>query len=332
MSGGKAKKTCEKKKSGLVTRFCLFVLSVNLVFAGLFSGCGAKPQETPEIKPAPQPERANAELLIPDILIPGSPAIAVEGNNRAIIDYSNMQDGYVTARSLESESMRLKVLITGPGNVRYSYDLSPGGGYEVFPLNDGNGEYKIGVYEQIEGDKYASVVATVLDVTLTDEFAPFIRPNQFVNYERNSTAVRKAAELIQGSNSLIAKITAVFNYVINNIAYDAELAQNVQSGYLPDIDAVLERGMGICFDYSALMTAMLRSRGVPTKLVIGYAGEAYHAWISVYAEEQGWIESVIFFEGDDWTLMDPTFAASGSIRAALNFIGDGTNYRAIYQH
>ena len=47
---------------------------------------------------------------------------------------------------------------------------------------------------------------------------------------------------------------------------------------------------GICFDYAALMTAMLRSQGIPTKLEIGYSGEVYHAWISTYIDEIGWVD------------------------------------------
>ncbi len=35
------------------------------------------------------------------------------------------------------------------------------------------------------------------------------------------------------------------------------------------------------------MTAMLRSQGIPTKLEIGYSGEAYHAWISTWIDGVG---------------------------------------------
>ena len=72
---------------------------------------------------------------------------------------------------------------------------------------------------------------------------------------------------------------------------------------------------------------MLRSQGIPTKLVVGYAGKAYHAWISVYSEETGWINNVIYFDGKDWKLMDPTFASTANQSAAvMKYIGDGTNY------
>jgi len=44
------------------------------------------------------------------------------------------------------------------------------------------------------------------------------------------------------------------------------------------------------------MSAMLRSQGIPTKLEVGYSGEAYHAWISTYIKESGWVDNIIKFE------------------------------------
>ena len=79
------------------------------------------------------------------------------------------------------------------------------------------------------------------------------------------------------------------------------------------------------------MTAMLRSHGIPTRLVLGYAESTRHAWIDVYSEETGWIDKVIFFDGQDWLMMDPTFAAAASNAAALQaFIGDGSNYNVTH--
>ena len=102
------------------------------------------------------------------------------------------------------------------------------------------------------------------------------------------------------------------------------------SGYLPKLDEVLAAQTGICFDYAALMTAMLRSQEVPCKLVVGYAGSVYHAWISVWTEENGWIDGAIFFDGNTWMRMDPTFASSGEgDPEIMNFIQNGA-YKALY--
>lgn len=127
-------------------------------------------------------------------------------------------------------------------------------------------------------------------------------------------------------------VQQVYHYVIENITYDKQKAETVASGYIPDPDATMESGTGICFDYASLMTALLRSQHIPTKLEVGYSGEAYHAWISVYLHEVGWVDNIIEFDGKDWSLMDPTLAASNSASSVKKYIGDGSNYTVKYSY
>ena len=255
----------------------------------------------------------------------------VYSNEKAKVDASNAKDGYVMVAYNGQSKNRLKVRVTGPGGIVYTYDLNKNGNYEVFPLADGNGKYTVGVYENTSGNKYALAFSTPVTVMLTDSYAPFLRPNQYVNYTANSQAVKKAAELTAGKKTDLEKIKAIYHYTITTLTYDKQKAQTVQSGYLPDVDKVLAEKKGICFDYVALMTAMLRSQGIPTKLVVGYTGDVYHAWINTYIPEQGWIEGIIFFDGTTWKLMDPTFASSANqSKQIMEYIGNGSNYSAKY--
>ena len=267
------------------------------------------------------------EPVVIDLLMPSAAGIEMLANAKAEIDASNKQDGYILVKYLEQVSNKLRLIITGPSGTNYQYVLSANGQYEVFPLSDGNGSYKISVYEGVGGDKYSTAFSDTLRVELTDEFAPFLRPNQYVNYSADNETIKKAQSLTKNSTTILDSIAAVYEYVVGNITYDHELAKSVQSGYLPDIDAVLEKGKGICFDYSAVMAAMLRSQSIPTKLVVGYAGDQKHAWISTYSTETGWINDVIYFDGNEWKLMDPTFASSGGQSDEITkYIGNGKNY------
>lgn len=232
-------------------------------------------------------------------------------NEKAIIDASNKADGYLNIKYLEATESRLKVLITGASGETYTYDLSAGS-YVTYPLSDGNGSYSVKVYRNTSGSKYAVVLSQTISVSLKDEFAPFLHANQYVNYTSKSKAVQIAASLTAGKSGTLEKITAIYDYVVTHISYDYEKSKTVKSGYLPDIDAVLASGKGICFDYAAVMTAMLRSQGIPAKLVVGYINDtaaSMHAWISTYIPGTGWVNGIIFFDGKDWTLMDPTMAA-----------------------
>jgi hypothetical protein len=310
-----------------------------LFVVALFSGCsrtaipeGAVPNSPAELESLAAVE--TAPVTIPDFPIPLASGVRVSENDKAVIDYSNAEDGYIMVKYLINNTRKHKVLITGPSELQYKYDLAPGA-FEIFPLTDGNGTYAVDVWEQIEGTKYALSHKTEISVIMSDPFAPYLRPSQYVNYNQDSDAVRKAAELAARprSTGLMAKIDAIYNFVVDNIKYDYNLSKTVQSGYLPDIDAILKSGKGICFDYAALMAAMLRSQGIPTKLVVGYTGDAYHAWISVYSEETGWINDVIYFDGKDWKLMDPTFESTGDHSPeVMKYIGDGTNYLPKYQY
>jgi len=259
-----------------------------------------------------------------------APGTRTQKNSKAVIDYSNSADGYVMVKYTLETDKRIKAQVKGPGGSTYTYNLTPTH-WAAFPLSDGNGSYQISVFENVSGSKYAAVISLQTSVKLADDFAPFLHSNQYVDYDAAPRSVAKAAELTAKSKSELDKVAAVYDYVVNSLTYDKALAKSVKSGYLPELDEVLAKRSGICFDYAALMTGMLRSQGVPCKLVVGYAGSAYHAWISVWTESQGWIDGVIFFNGSEWQRMDPTFASSGKQSDwIMDYIGDGKNYSAKY--
>ena len=125
----------------------------------------------------------------------------------------------------------------------------------------------------------------------------------------------------------------VYNWVIKYFSYDYNKARTVKAGYLPELDTIYNKKKGICFDYAATMTAMLRSQGVPVKLVIGYTGKEYHAWINVYSKKKGWITGAIYIAADKWKLMDPTYASTGkSSKSVMKWINNTKNYKAKYSY
>ena len=134
--------------------------------------------------------------------------------------------------------------MTGPSGTVYTYNLNGDGEYEAFPLSDGNGKYTVEVFKNIQDTKYSKELSTSFSVTLTDEFAPFLRPNQYVNFTEDSQAVALAAELTAGMTDNLEKVQAVYDYVVNNITYDRVLAANVKSGYLLTLTRCWQRSAG----------------------------------------------------------------------------------------
>ena len=245
----------------------------------------------------------------------------------ATIDASNTSNGYLMVKYTGS-NQKIKVQITK--GTTYTYDLNARNAFEVYPLTEGNGSYSIKVFENVSGNQYAQLLSQTISVSLSNEFAPFLYPNQYVNFNSGSAAVGVAAQLAAGKDP-IGVVDAVYTYVIANVSYDYGKAQTVQSGYLPNIDSTLASRTGICFDYAALMTGMLRSQDIPTKLVIGYTGNLYHAWVSVYIAGEGWIDNIIHFDGQKWSYMDPTFMSTGG-EGVKQYVGTGSNYQEKYSY
>jgi len=229
------------------------------------------------------------------------------------IDASASEDGYVKIKYLKETTKRLKVIIEKDKG-KYTYDLNNKGEYDTYPLQMGDGKYKIKVFENISGNRYATKQTATINVKLKEEKAPFLVPNQLVNFADSSETIKKAAELTEGKTDDFEKIDVIYDYIITNIKYDTEKTKTVKSGYLPSIDEIIKSNKGICFDYASVMAAMLRSQGIPAKLVTGYSSNlnVFHAWNEVYTEETGWMKlNEIYFDGYQWKLMDSTIASSG---------------------
>ncbi len=262
----------------------------------------------------------------PVCLVPQASGDIVYSNELASIDASNISEGYIMV-NYKGTNPRVKLQIIKDDNVTYTYNLH--GGYEVFPLSEGSGEYKISVYENITDNRYATAISQTINVNISNEYGPYLYPNQYVNFNSSSKVVEKAQQLAENCSNDLDVVTKIYNFA-TTIVYDHAKAELVESGYTPNVDAIMESGTGICLDYAALMASMLRSQNIPTRLEVGYAGDAYHAWISTYTTDTGWINGIIEFNGKDWTIMDPTFAANSNETTLKNFIGDGSNYTTKY--
>lgn len=312
-----------------------------LLLATMLWGCGNDSQtipDTPDVTASPveiRQEGVSTSVSVPGsetgtrdntplCLVPEADGILEMRNDVAVIDYSHADQGYICADYSGSVS-KIKLILSGPDGTDYTYDLH-GNGYEVFPLSAGSGSYKATIYENISGTSYSTCLYAGFDAVLANEFGPFLYPNQYVNFNADSKAVAKGAELAAGADTDLDVVISIYDYITASIKYDYNKASDPPAGYVTDVDEILSSGTGICLDYAALMSAMLRSQQIPTRLEVGYAKDAYHAWISVYTEETGWLNGLIEFTGSSWTLVDPTFGANSSEKSLKKFIGDGTNY------
>lgn len=84
-----------------------------------------------------------------------------------------------------------------------------------------------------------------------------------------------------------------------HISYDSKKINTIDDSYVPELDKILATKQGICYDYSSLFAGILRSQGIPTKLVKGYKSDlgTYHAWNEVLID-------------GEWKVIDTTYDAA----------------------
>ena len=313
------------KAIGLAASLCLLPLSLVL------GGCSKDEASSSSSQGAPAKAESNKKRTTTvEFSMPKASGKTVYEAQNITIDASNTKNGYVMVRYTGSAD-KIQVQITNPDGTLYQYPL-PIGDFGTLPLTGGDGSYQVDVLEHVSADMYSVGLSQSIDVALKDEFRPYLFPNQYVNYTPDSEAVSIGMELSDKSSDDLDFVTNVYEYVIKNITYDDVKAQDISVNYIPNIDETLNTGSGICFDYASVMSAMLRSQNVPTKLEVGYSGTAYHAWISVYLAEQGWVDDIIQFNGKNWSLMDPTLAANNDNEAVKDYVGDGSNYTTKYTY
>jgi hypothetical protein len=318
------------RSTGVLLR-CRYLVGVALAVAALtvalvLSGCGDG-GGTGMGTSNPGQERD----ATPVVLQPAQPGAAVVDNEKALLDYSNAADGYISVLS-KLGATKVKVLVDISGS-QYQYTIENGDAYVIIPLSCGNGTYSVGVWENVEGDKYAAVFSQDLSVTISDEFKPFLYPNQYVNFAAGDASAQLSQECAAGATSDVEALNGVYKYVVENITYDYDKAASVQPGYLPNNTNTISSKNGICFDYAVLTASLLREQQIPATLIIGYSDVAYHAWIRVYCKDTGKVIGDYEFTGNVWERMDPTFdAASKGTQDLTGMIGSGTNYQPMFYY
>ncbi len=210
--------------------------------------------------------------------LPEATGKTVKKDGKMTVDCSNMSEGYLMVKAKKT-SKRLKLQIATSG-AKLNYDLNSDGEYEVFPLQFGSGKYQVSLFENVSGKKYSKEGTVKLNVKMPDELSCFLYPNQYVSYDENTACVQEAQKICEGITNQEEIFDIVRKYVMKNFNYDYIKSVTVKPGLLPQIDECWKNKMGICQDLSALTCAMLRSQGVPARLVIGTVGSnTYHAWV-----------------------------------------------------
>ena len=319
------------RRTSLTKTACTLLIAFCLIC--LLASCGnANSSSSNTPSPAPSEGAGSTDgppYEAPEPLTSSFNAANAEGENGAFIDTSSLAQGYVAASAESSSRLKFQVI---KDDMSYNYDLPSDGAPIVCPLNMGDGAYTFRVMQNTSGNNYVDLYSTSAEVVMDSEFEPYLRPNAFCSYDDQSASVAKARELAAGAANEGDVLRSVYEWIAENIDYDTDKAAALAdaTGYVPDPDSTFSQGKGICFDYASLAAAMLRSLGIPCKIITGYVSPdgIYHAWNLVYLNGS-WMSAEVIVEPDTWTRIDLTFAAAGG---ANGYVGDGVTYTDRYTY
>jgi transglutaminase-like putative cysteine protease len=195
----------------------------------------------------------------------------------------------------------------------------------LFPLQSGDGTYKVAVLQAV-GNKAKALINETVTAKITDQNARWL-----ISPINNSIWTSQMASITSYGKMLAdagakgdAAVKAMYKEMTANYVYDDQKATDISSGkmkeYYPVIDDVYKAKMGICYDYATLMASVMRSQGIPARVVMGYSPDipnVYHAWNDVLINGA-------------WVTMDTTYDAA-YVQAEqgdkVNMSKDGSKYK-----
>lgn len=210
------------------------------------------------------------------------------GNAGCFVDLSYKDAGLALIKAEGDQPLRVKIT---QGDRSETFYVHTDGTPSVLPLPFGSGDYEIKILEQKEGQVYTARYQTEFSVWSMNDLQAFCNATDYVPFSQDSEYVKEASRLREQASSDEELVRLIVKSVMKHLEYDKSM---VSVGDRPDLDLVWSSGRAVCRDYAVITAAMLRSQGIPTKVLYGnvtFPGEekGYHAWNEYYAGEAGWI-------------------------------------------
>lgn len=300
-----------------------------LTFAGCeqFSKIEKKPSDT---EPPLQTEAVDTKQDVLDLfsaLISRPELVPNEIPEEVIsIKYANMGLLQIYYQGEPGDKLKLQVIM---GESRIVYNLFGDGRVESFSLQYGSGEYTVRIMQNMKDDQYFAVDSKTFTADIDDDIAVYLTSIQNVDWDYSKLPIEDVPYIVSdsltdgGDDLQYALADDLYFFVTDNIDYNYGKISDLPSNYLPDIEQTYVDQSGLCYDYASLFASMMRSIGVPTKLVKGYASYApdvYHAWVEIYIEGR-------------WMILDPT---RGSVKFGEFVLRDAEqaadDYAKVYEY
>ncbi|MGC3975448.1 MAG: DUF3488 and transglutaminase-like domain-containing protein [Nitrospira sp.] len=122
----------------------------------------------------------------------------------------------------------------------------------------------------------------------------------------NEQVLELARQITRPATSVAQAVAMVHTHLLTHYRYNLDVP-SLQSPH-PLEDFLLTRKTGYCEHYATAMVMMLRSVGIPARLVTGFLATEWNAFGGYYTVRQrdahAWVE--VYFPQSGWITMDPT--------------------------
>src|SRR5580692_8478136 len=122
---------------------------------------------------------------------------------------------------------------------------------------------------------------------------------------------RLAAQITSSASNDFDKAAAIENYLKTRFGYTLQLPRTAVKD--PIANFLFERKQGHCEYFASAMAVMLRTQGIPSRVVNGFRSDEFNDLTGNYVvrakDAHAWVEA--YFPGYGWQTFDPTPAGSG---------------------
>ena len=232
-------------------------------------------------------------------------------NSYGTVDWSTAASGYIT---FTAKGQTRVFVLQGPNGKQTLCSAAKGDTIKI-ALVDGTGKYQYAIANHTNsGKSYRVQYKNSFTIQSIDaELAPYLVSTPYGDYENAPDATAKAEELWDSKKTQLENIEAIADWV-GDLKYDKTLKQGAIDVYVAP-DSVIENGGGVCNEMSKLLSAMLRSQGVPAYVQAGHdAGGNNHGWVMAWVELSASVKDGVTSSKGAWVLIEAT---SGNIKSAV---------------
>ena len=229
-------------------------------------------------------------------------------NGYGTVDWSTAASGYIT---FTAKGQTRGFILQGPNGKQTLCSAAKDDMIKI-ALVDGAGKYQYAIANHTNGGKsYRVQYKNSFTVQSIDaELAPYLVSTPYGDYENAPDATAKAEELWDSKKTQLENIEAIADWV-GDLKYDKSLKQGTLNAYV-NPDSVIEIGGGVCNEMTRLLSAMLRSQGVPAYVQTGHNARGNnHGWVMAWVELSTSVKDGVTSSKGAWVLIE---AVQGDIQ------------------